>query len=218
MCGRYNLLPDAKAWIDGFEIARDLLSEIEWRARYNIAPGQSVPIIRAVAGGDALVIDKARWGFVPHWMQDEKPKIQPINARDDGVASKPFFREAFRHRRCLFPASGFYEWKSERGRKQPYNITMTDGRVFLMAGIWDNWRGDDTAAIITTSANELMATIHERMPVIIEPSDAMDWITGKHPLDYLKPYDSTTMHAYAVSTAVNNARYDDPENVRQLDD
>ena len=139
MCGRYNLIPDASAWLDAFEILQDLLNEMADHPRYNIAPWQQVPIVRANAGGDGVVLDKARWGFVPHWVSDEKPKIQPINARDDSVATKPYFREAFRHRRCLFPASGFYEWKKVAWGKQPYNITLSDGRLFLMAGIWDTW-------------------------------------------------------------------------------
>lgn len=219
MCGRYNVLPDVHTWLAILGPLREVINDPDfWKARYNITPSQWVPIMRGTLGGDGLVIDKARWGFVPHWVREEKPKVQPINARSDGVTSKPYFRDSFRHRRCLFPASGFYEWQTVGGSKQPYNIGMADGAPFLMAGIWDNWRGDDTAAIITTDANSLMAPIHDRMPVIVSPEQAVAWIAGEHPEQFLKPFAPELMKAYRISRAVNNPRNDSLELVEPVDD
>jgi putative SOS response-associated peptidase YedK len=217
MCGRYGIIPDAKAWVDGWNIARDILNELDWQARYNITPSSWIPIIRATSGGDGLVIDKARWGFVPHWVKEDKPKAQPINARSDGIATKPYFRDSFRHRRCLFIASGFYEWQTVDGTKQPFNITTKDGSPFLMAGIWDNWKGDDTAAVITTDANSLMATIHDRMPVMIDHVQAQQWISGVSPEQFLKPYPSELMRAYPVSRAVNSPKNDGPSLIEPIE-
>ena len=212
MCGRYNVLPDLNAWLAILGPLRDVINDPDfWKPRYNITPSQWVPVVRSTIGGDELVIDKARWGFVPHWVRDEKPKMQPINARDDSVVSKPYFRDSFRHRRCLFPASGFYEWQTTGGSKQPYNIGMADGSPFLMAGIWDNWNGDDTAAIITTSANALMAPIHDRMPVIVSPDSVRAWLFGEPPEELLKPFAPDQMRAYRISKAVNNPRHDSPD-------
>lgn len=199
-----------------WEIARDLLNDMDWQACYNITPSRWVPIIRATSGGDGLVIDKAKWGLVPHWVKDEKPKAQPANARSDGVATKPYFRDSFRHRRCLFIASGFYEWQTVDGKKQPFNITTIDGSPLLMAGIWDNWKGDDTAAIITTGPNSLMATIHDRMPVIVPKDQANEWIYGNSPESLLTAYPSELMRAYPVSKAVNNPRNDDPKLIEPI--
>lgn len=144
-------------------------------------------------------------------MKDEKPKAQPANARSDGVASKPYFRDSFKHRRCLFIASGFYEWQAVDGGKRPFNITSVDGSPLLMAGIWDTWKGDDTAAIITTDANSLMATIHDRMPVIVSKDEVQDWIYGESPERHLIPCPSQLMRAYPVSRAVNNPKNDGPK-------
>jgi putative SOS response-associated peptidase YedK len=216
MCGRYNILPDAKAWIDGLETIRDLLSDHDWFPNYNITPSSWVPIIREAAGGDTLVLDKARWGFVPHWVKGEKPKLQPINARAEGVANKPFFREAFKQRRCLFVASGFYEWRRTERGKQPYNIVMQSGEPFLMAGIWDTWTGDDNAAIITTEANAMMAPIHDRMPVIIPSSSMQSWIFGDCPADFLHPPSDDLLRTYKVSKAVNSPANNRPDNIEDL--
>ena len=215
MCGRYNIISDLHAWLLGWGLARDLLEESDWQASYNITPSSWVPIIRAASGGDALVIDKARWGFVPHWVKEEKPKLQPANARSDKIAVSRYFRDSFRHRRCLFPASGFYEWHTEQNAKQPFNIVHEDGSPLLMAGIWDNWNGDDTAAIITTDANEAMAPIHDRMPVIITPEAAKDWILGQEPQRFLHSTDKP-LRTYKVSKAVSNPRNNGPDLVKPI--
>lgn len=162
------------------------------------------------------MIDKAQWGFVPHWVKDEKPKAQPANARSDGVATKPYFRDSFRHRRCLFIASGFYEWQTVGGGKQPFHITSVDGSPLLMAGVWDNWKGDDTAAIITTAANSLMVTIHDRMPVIISKDRAVEWVYGESPETLLSPHPSELMRAYPVSRAVNSPKNDNPSIIEPI--
>ncbi|WP_317928583.1 SOS response-associated peptidase [Halioxenophilus sp. WMMB6] len=216
MCGRYNLEPDAKAWLDSLAIARDLLDAADWQGRYNIAPGTWVAIIRAAAGGDALVVDKTLWGFVPKWMKEEKPKSRPINARAETIASKPFFRDAFKHRRCLFIASGYYEWQATPAGKQPFNIVQRSGEPFLMAGIWDNWRGDDTAAIITIAANDELVAIHDRMPVMITPEDARSWLLDENPSQWLRPAPAGQFWGYPVSNRVNNPANDSPANIEAV--
>lgn len=219
MCGRYNVLPDVRAWLAILGPLREVINDPDfWKARHNITPGQWVPVIRGTLGGDSLVIDKARWGFVPHWVREEKPKAQPINARDDSVTTKHYFRDSFHHRRCLFPASGFYEWQTVDGSKQPYNIGMADGAPFLMAGVWDNWRGDDTAAIITTHANSLMTPIHDRMPVIVSPQQAAEWIFGENPEQLLKPFAPELMRAYRIGKAVNSPRNDSPDLLKSIEE
>lgn len=211
MCGRYNIIPDAKAWLDAWTIAFEIIQEDLFTARYNITPSSWVPIIRANSGNDGLVIDRMRWGFIPRWVKEDKPKIQPANARSDKVAQSGYFRDSFKHRRCLFVASGFYEWQTTEAGKQPFNITTKDGSPFLMAGIYDKWRGDDTAAIITADANELMLTVHDRMPVMIDHTQAKDWILGNAPEQYMKPCSSENMRAYKVGRAVNKPSNDTPD-------
>lgn len=215
MCGRYNLLPNAAVWLDAFTSAHNIINEIGFAASYNIVPSNLVPIIRKIE--NSLHLNNAHWGFIPHWVKDLKPKIQPANARADTVATKPFFREAFKQRRCVFPASGFFEWQTSGSNKQPYNITMEDGQPFLMAGIWDNWYGQDRACVLTTEANELMAPIHDRMVVIIPPDQVEEWIEGRHPETFLKPFPAEKMRAVKVSKALNRPENNSPDLLDPID-
>ena len=213
MCGRYNLITDAEALIDFFEIENSVLDE--FGPRYNIAPSQDMPIVRDTGGGRELVL--ARWGLVPHWSKEEKPKFSTINARADTIADKPTYRDPFKRKRCLVPSTGFYEWKREDDQKIPHHIRLPDGELFAFAGLWDHWdkegAGFDSYSIIVTGANETMQPIHDRMPVILNPAQYNTWLNNKNfnraQLEsMLVPYGGT-MEAYPVSRYVNSPQHDD---------
>src|SRR5262249_41276153 len=150
-----------------------------------------------------------RWGLIPSWAKDKKIGARLINARAETVAEKPAFRSAFKHRRCLIPADGFFEWKNEGGRKQPYYITLQDGGLFALAGLWEEWHSGagevmPSCTIITTEANEVVRPLHERMPVILEVTGYADWLdpTAKSKealLSLLRPFPAERMRAYPVS-------------------
>ena len=212
MCGRYTLmkLADLLKLIPWLHAPADIL---ERQARYNVAPSQVMPII-AEADGQAT-LRAARWGFVPSWTKG-RPKAQPINARAETVATSGMFRRAFQQRRCLVPADGFYEWQGAKPPKQPYYIRLRDRAPFAFAGLWERWHPEgaepvDTFTILTTTPNELMKTIHNRMPVIIPPDHYREWLSGGEPQELLKPYPGDAMEAVAVSSRVNNPRFDGPE-------
>lgn len=214
MCGRYTLMKiaDLLRLIPWLQLPADLLEREDnrLRSRYNVAPSQLMPIATATD------VRLARWGFVPGWTTG-KPKAQPINARAETVATSGMFRRAFQSHRCLVPADGFYEWQGQKPPKQPYLIRMRDHGLFAFAGLWSRWHPEnaepvDTFTIITTSPNDLMKPIHDRMPVIIPPDQYRQWLTGDKPQDdLLKPYPAGQMEAMAVSSQVNNPRFDGPE-------
>jgi len=215
MCGRYNLVTDAQALVDFFEIERTLFDAAELTPRYNIAPGQDVPIVRETGEGREVAL--AHWGLVPHWSKQARPKYATINARAETVADKPTYREAFRHKRCLIPATGFYEWHQQAGQKIPYHIHVPEGELFAFAGLWDRWdkegSGFDSCSIIVTGANATMQPIHERMPVILNPAQYNSWLNVGHfnraQLEsLLVPYGGS-LEAYPVSRIVNNPKSDD---------
>lgn len=193
-------------------------------ARYNIAPNQPVTIVRADAQGGyqaALAI----WGLVPAWSKVPMVKYSTINARAETVATSPAFRNAYRQRRCLIPADGYYEWQAMAGEKtkRPHYIHMADGSSFAFAGLWEHWERDGNAlescSIITTEANARLAAIHARMPVIVEPGHYRDWISGDADsiASLLHPLPDPAMHAYRISTHVNSPRNDDPACIAPLD-
>jgi putative SOS response-associated peptidase YedK len=215
MCGRYNLITDAEALVDFFEIEQTLFDVSELQPRYNIAPSQDVPIVRDTGNGRELAM--ARWGLVPHWSKEEKPKYSTINARAETVAEKPTYREAFRRKRCLIPATGFYEWKREGDQKTPHHIRLPEGGLFAFTGLWDHWdkegTGFDSCSIIVTSANTTMQPIHDRMPVILNPAQYNTWLAADHfnraQLEsLLVPY-TGELKAYPVSRLVNSPKNDD---------
>jgi putative SOS response-associated peptidase YedK len=198
MCGRYSLHsnPEVVALLFG-------LSEIPaYPPRYNIAPTAQVLIIRQ--NGAAMV----RWGLVPRWAKDPSIGAKMNSARAETVAEKPSFREAYRQRRCLIPANGFYEWKAEGGARQPYYVYPSGGALFAFAGLWEQWNDLQTCAIVTTEANEKMAAVHERMPVIVSPAEYSAWLSGEEGL--LRPCPAPTIDIRRVSRAVNNARNENP--------
>ncbi len=198
MCGRYALHanPEVLALMFG-------LSEIPaYQPRYNIAPSAQALIIRQ---NEAAMV---RWGLVPRWAKDPAIGARMNNARGETVADKPSFREAYRKRRCLIPASGYYEWTLERGLKQPYYIYPSGGEVFAFAGLWERWNDLQTCAVITTEANRKMAEVHDRMPVIVSPQEYSNWLSGGENL--LRPCEESVISIRRVSRAVNNARNENP--------
>ena len=220
MCGRFAFFVKGQF---GYESLQ--LSEPPRFERYNIAPSQEILAIRTApeAGRPEWVM--LRWGLVPFWSKEPGGKRPLINARAEGIETKPSFRGPIRHRRCIVPASGFYEWRREGSGKQPYFVRPAAAEVFALAGIWDHWEGKqgeviESVAIITTSANELMRPIHDRMPVILEEEDAAEWIESTTKLEkalaMLGPCSSARMVAYPVSSLVNSARRDGPECVARL--
>lgn len=214
MCGRFYLNTDARTLTEYFEASGNL----ELTPRYNIAPSQEIPAVRQGEAGRELIM--LRWGLIPSWAKDKNIGYKMINARAETVASKPAFRTAFRRRRTLIPASGFFEWKKTEGGKQPYSICTNDD-LFALAGLWEYWKGEggepiESCTIIVTEANEKIRTIHDRMPVILDPEDYETWLDpGIEDLETLQPllrsYPGDRMTFYPVNRKVGNPRYDDPE-------
>jgi putative SOS response-associated peptidase YedK len=217
MCGRFTLRSPAVVLADHFDVA----IEGELAPRYNIAPTQLVSAVRKGSTDDARRFVALRWGLVPHWAKDVSVGNRMINARAETVAQKPAFRTAFRRRRCLIPADGYFEWQKRGKTKQPYYFRMQDDSPLAFAGLWESWRGEadqqavESCTIITTEANALTRPIHDRMPVILEPAcydvwldAAVDNIEALLPL--LRPLPADAMTADPVSTHVNSPRNDDP--------
>ncbi len=212
MCGRYALTSPPEIISERFKLHWSTALS----SRYNIAPGQMIPVVRPTDHGTELAMLK--WGLIPSWSKDAAMGARLNNARAETVADKPSFRSAYRSRHCLIPANAFYEWKTSGGRKQPYCIGLEDGALFGMAGLWERWKNDageqaETVVIITTAANELVGQLHERMPVIVQPEDYATWLDASNPLgsQLLKPYPAEQMRYYPVSTLVNRANNDQPE-------
>lgn len=227
MCGRFALLTPGDTLLATFEVDATPLDITQLIPRYNIAPTQPVLAVRQSAHGEQRELTFFRWGLIPSWAQDMKMGARLINARSETVAEKPAFRAAFKRRRCLIPADGFYEWQKLNGRKQPLYIYLRRERPFALAGLWETWRAPDggeldTCTILTTTPNELMEPIHNRMPVILHPEDFDDWLhPGQKPdtaLHLLRPYPAAEMAAYPVSTHVNNPANDDPMCIEKLVD
>ena len=210
MCGRYSLTtaPEALRRLFNFTNLPNLAP------RYNIAPTQLAPVVRGADGGRELVM--LRWGLVPSWAKDISIGNKMINARAETVAEKPAFRGAFRHRRCLVPTDGFYEWRTEDGRKQPFRIGMKTGDAFALAGLWERWTSPEnesveTFAILTTEANGKLHPIHHRMPVIVPPEGYAGWLDADADAVIPAPADPEPMAFYRVGPRVNNVRNDDAD-------
>ena len=192
---------------------------------YNIAPSSQVLAARNTEQGQRELVT-LKWGLVPAWSAEPKTAYSTINARAETVAQKPAFRSAFRHRRCLIAAEGFYErLRQPNGHKQPYFIYLKDHAPFAFAGIWEHWeRGDnvlDSCSVIVTTANAMMLPIYDRMPVILAPEDYELWldptVTQPEALQaLLKPYPSTKMRLHPVATQVNSPRHEGPELIREF--
>jgi putative SOS response-associated peptidase YedK len=218
MCGRFTLRASPADIAQHFgldEIPDDLFEE-----RFNIAPSQSVATVRLDdAGRHTLRMNK--WGLIPAWSKDAKIGFSLTNARAETVAEKPAFRSAFKSKRCLIPADGFYEWRAISAKvKQPYHFARLDGGLLGLAGLWERWTNPEshsveTCTIITTTPNRVTAPVHDRMPVILAPGDYAVWLDARSTADdllaMLKPYPADEMTAVAVSSYVSNARNQGPQ-------
>ncbi|MDX1515401.1 MAG: SOS response-associated peptidase [Woeseiaceae bacterium] len=207
MCGRFAFYSPAEATAALFGVTNAKPVE----ARYNIAPTQYVAAVRNGESGDRELV-MLRWGLVPFWAKDPSIGNRMINARAETVAEKPAYRAAYRHRRCVVLADGFYEWKREGDRKTPYYISLDSGEPFALAALWENWHDRESdeqlqsTTLITTAANEFMTSLHHRMPMVLKPGDADAWIGGDSEMieraDELCP----PLRAWPVDRRVNNAR------------
>jgi len=227
MCGRYSIFLSP----DELEARFDAIVGDEYRAHYNAAPSQSLPV---VTNHDPDRVSHQQWGLVPSWADDDFSGL--INARAETVDEKPAFADAYERRRCLVLADGYYEWVERDGGNQPYRITRADGEPFAMAGLWDRWEpattqtglgefgadGPETTAdpvetftVVTTEANEFQSEYHHRMPVVLDPDEEREWLASPDRA-LLDPYDGD-LDAYPVSTRVNSPANDDPEVVAPLD-
>jgi len=220
VCGRYNVTPNAQAFIDAFDIAFGMDS-LSGEPRYNISPGDDknptlVPIVRQATRGRELAM--VRWPLIPAWAKGKHVDYSTANAKGETVAEKASFKNAWRKRRCLIPASGYYEWRKVPGQKtkQPFHITLTDQELFAFGGLWERSPVTGTDAvesctIVTTTPASSIAFIHPRMPVIL-PKDAYDdWLTGDtdSAAKLIQPFADELIQAVAVSTYVNNPNHND---------
>lgn len=212
MCGRYSLHTPPIKLTQLF----DLAETVEFAPRYNIAPGTEVAVVQSADEG-RRVLRLLHWGLVPRWAKDPSIGNRMINARAETVTVKPSFRDAFQSRRCLLPANGFFEWKSEGGGRRPYYICSTATPLLAFGGLWESWGKPDgghlqTVCIITTTPNALLAAIHDRMPVIVPERHWTTWLTGTgeeaHAL--MVPYPEGELTAWPVSRRVNRPGGDDP--------
>lgn len=215
MCGRYALEAPRSQLSRRFGL--DECAEIE--ARYNIAPSTDIPVVRQTPAGQR-VLQLLRWGLVPHWVKHPSNRAPLINARGESLGEKPSFRDAFQRRRCLIPASGFYEWQTSSGGKgsgQACYISLKSGETMAIGGLWESWTspGGDivrSCCIITTAANELIFPIHERMPLILAAAHWQAWLTAapEQAGALIRPYPESEMQAWRVSRRVGQASEDDP--------
>ena len=198
----------------------DVESDDDWTPRYNIAPTQPVPVIRQKPTEPARVMTQMRWGLIPSWAKSVSGPPM-INARSETAATLPAFRDPLKFRRCLIPADGFYEWQRKGTAKQPFCFEVYDGEMFGFARIWDRWKDPGgqlirSCSILTTTPNAVTSSIHDRMPVILDPDCYDLWLDpGMHDMravsDMLKPYDTRMMRCYPVSNRVNSVANDDAE-------
>ncbi len=221
MCGRFTLPLSPEQIARLLELNRALDAELQDLAgRWNVAPGQLVPVAVQPSPDAPRTARAMRWGLVPSWARDPSLGDRLVNARSETVQEKPAFRDSFRRRRCLVPAGGFYEWGRTGGRKRPWLFTPREGPGLVMAGLWERWstpQGEplETFTILTTGANELVGRVHGRMPVILPREAFTDWLTAPPPRAgelrrWLRPLPAAEMTARPVSTWVNDPRHEGP--------
>lgn len=235
MCGRFTIKTPLHDLVDAFGVTEveDQVADVA-PERYNVAPTQPVPVVRVVGSGEGPAarhrkLALVRWGLVPFWARDAKIGARTINARAESVATTPAFRAAFPRRRCLVLADGFYEWKREGKTRFGYWIRRRDGRPFAMAGLWERWKGEqkeldpplETCTIITTDANEVVAPVHDRMPVILDADDYARWLDpdehGTETLtSMLHPCPPDLLETIPVGTFVNDVRHDGPACIERV--
>jgi putative SOS response-associated peptidase YedK len=218
MCGRYRVSRRKQIIAEHFETAD---WQDDWNPRFNIAPTQSVPVVRQHPKEPRRDLSLMRWGLIPSWAKDTSGAARMINARSETAHTLPAFREAMKLRRCLVPADGFYEWQRRGSAKQPFCFEVGEGGLFAFAGLWERWRDPSgqwlkSCAILTTTPNAVTSAIHDRMPVILDPDSYDLWLDpGMQNVtaisDLLKPFDARLMRCYPVSTRINHVVNDDEE-------
>jgi len=224
MCGRYRLSRRKQIIEEYFDTTP---WEDDWSPRFNIAPTQSVPVIRQHPKEPVRQVSLMKWGLVPNWARDASIASGTINAKSETAAEKPAFRDPFKFRRCLIPADGFYEWKRSGSSKQPYCFEVNEGELFAFAGLWDGWKDSSgswikTCSILTTTPNAVTSAIHDRMPVILQQDNYNLWLDpGMNVVqvvsELLKPYDAKSMRSYPVSSRINHVANDDEECSRPVE-
>ena len=222
MCGRFTLATPEQDLVVQFN-----LPDIpDLQPRYNIAPTQPVAAVRVPASGEDRELVMLHWGLIPFWAKEPDLGARLINARSETVAERPAFRAAFRRRRCLVPADGFYEWQKQNGSKQPFFIHLQDRRPFAIAGLWERWEEPEggvieSCTLLTTRPNELVRALHNRMPVILHPRDYALWLDPEaEDVNVLSglfdPYPAGEMEAYPVSRYVNSPQNEGPDCIEPL--
>lgn len=218
MCGRFQLSVKGRHISERFNV--EVFDEF-YKPNYNCAPSQKLPVITNAEKGK---LSYFKWGLIPFWAKDPKIGYRLINTRAETITEKPSFKSAFKKRRCLIPANGFYEWRKDEN-KTPFRITVNEDELFAMAGLWESWKDGEgkkvhTFSIITTTPNSLMESIHDRMPVILQPEDEERWLTEEDEpklLELLKPCDPYLMKAYPISKKVNSPANNGPEIVEPIE-
>lgn len=223
MCGRYALYTDYAMILERFHIEESAVGEGEYSPSYNIAPSQKVLAI--VNDGTKNRLGYLKWGLVPPWAKDQKIGYKMINARAETAAEKPSFRHAFKKKRCLIIADAFYEWQRTDEGKIPMLAKLKSGKPFAFAGLWETWQSPEgetvnTCTILTTQANRVMGTIHDRMPVMLSEEGEKLWLDPQQDPqvleELLKPFDSEEMETFEVSDAVNSPKHNGPELIRKV--
>ncbi|WP_422124142.1 SOS response-associated peptidase [Planococcus sp. X10-3] len=224
MCGRFALYADYKVILERFDIEQDSFGEEEYVQSYNIAPSQQVAAV--VSDGHKNRLGKLQWGLIPPWAKEAKIGYKMINARAETAAEKPSFRNAFKKKRCLIVADAFYEWRKDEKGKTPMLIGMKSGEPFAFAGLWESWTSPEgetvnSCSILTTKPNKLMASIHDRMPVILSKEAEKIWLDPNvQDIELLKsllePFDDGELEAYQVSDEVNSPKNNNPELIRKI--
>ena len=221
MCGRFTLFTNIEEIIDRFDIQAAFNDE--YHSSYNVAPTHSV--LSVINDGTKNRLGYLRWGLIPSWAKDEKIGYKMINARSETITEKVSFKNAYKNKRCLILADSFYEWKKTPERKIPMRIKLKNNAPFGMAGLWESWKSPNgmiySCTVITTTPNELMTSIHDRMPVILRPEDEEIWLDSSiHDTEYLKqflkPIDSQHMEAFEVSSNVNSPKNNAPHLIERI--
>src|ERR1700691_583291 len=218
MCGRYRLSRRKQIIEEHFDA---LSGEEDWSPRYNVAPTQPIPVIRQHPKEPVRELSLMRWGLIPSWAKNSSAAARMINARSETASTRTTFRDALKSRRCLIPADGFYEWKRDGKTKRPFCFELSQGQLFAFAGLWDRWKDPSgqwvkSCSIFTTTPNAVTSSVHDRMPVILDPDCYDLWLDpGMHDMrvvsDMLQPFDAGMMRSYPVSSRVNSVANDDAE-------
>jgi putative SOS response-associated peptidase YedK len=219
MCGRFQLSVKGKHISERFNV--EVFDEM-YSPSYNCAPSQKLPVI---TNNEPEKLNYFKWGLVPFWSKDPKIGFKLINARAENLLEKPAFKTAFKQRRCLIPANGFYEWKKVGKQKIPFRIFLKSEEIFAIAGIWETWKDAESKplhsfSIITTSNNSVMDNIHNRMPVILNKHDEQAWLfenDEKYLTQLLQPFDSAKMQAYQISAKINSPENNSAEVIEKVE-